>query len=242
MNVFAAASVADVVEAIGDRYETEQGVTIGVSRGASGVLCRQIENGAACDIFLPAHPAYIERLGRSNRVPMGRPCNIAGNRLALITRQGFLERDAAELDPTGDPGSRIEWMLRQAKRVAIANPDHAPAGRYAREVIDALPPIAGLSDKLVYGADVRMAARYVAEGAIDCGFVYQSDARAFADRIGSVIAVPPDLHAPIVYEACVIGNSEKAAAFVAYLASEAAAPIWREYGFESTPDLTTSSR
>ncbi|HPF38890.1 MAG TPA: molybdate ABC transporter substrate-binding protein [Phycisphaerae bacterium] len=241
MNVLAAASVADLVEAIGVRYQSERGVTIRISRGASGVLCRQIENGAACDVFLPAHPAYIERLGRSTRVSIGRPCAIAGNRLALITRRGWMEPDTVGPEGTGDPGSRIVRILTQANRVAIANVDHAPAGRYARRVLDAVGPIAGLGEKLVYGDDVRMTAQYVAEGVVDCGFVYQSDAQAFADRIGSVIAIPPGLHSPIVYEACVVGDSDEAAAFIAYLASEAAAPIWREHGFAAAP-VTTSSR
>lgn len=94
-----------------------------------------------------------------------------------------------------------------------------------------------LESRLAYGDDVRLTTQYVAEGAVDCGFVYLSDALAFEGRIGGYVIVPAGLHESIAYEACAVGRADAAAAFVAYLASEEAAPIWRSHGFSDVGEM-----
>ncbi|MCB9852186.1 MAG: molybdate ABC transporter substrate-binding protein [Phycisphaerales bacterium] len=231
LDVFAAASVADTVEAIAASYSEATRTRVRVSRGASGVLCQQIENGAACDVFIPANPQFIERLAVHDGTTVSNKREVATNRMVLIVRKGFVFDQDHSSDADESARRRIVAALERAQRVAIANVEHAPAGRYARQVIDALKMRGRLESKLVYADDVRLTSQYVADGAVDCGFVYLSDAKAFEGRIGGYVLVPAGLHESIAYDACVVSRADDAAAFVAFLVSEKAARIWRAYGF-----------
>lgn len=234
VHVFAAASIADAVEAVGRRYAEVKGVRVIVTRGASGILGRQIESGADCDVFVPAHRRFTDRLAVHDDVRVTHRCDVARNRLALIVRRGFtIEGD--RFSPTTADASREQLadVLGRAQRISIANAEHAPAGRYARQALDALGVSDAVASRLVYGDDVRLAARYVAQGAADCGIVYLSDASAFADQIGEAMIVPAALHEPIVYEACATSNAPRAAAFVEFLGSDTASEIWIAQGLES---------
>lgn len=230
VEVCAAASVADAVEVMGRSYSAATGVSVHVTRGASGILCRQIENGAPCNVFVPAHPRFIDRLARRNSLTVSNRRVVARNRLALIVRKGFSIETRGRVE---SPRDRIASVLKRAKRIVIANADHAPAGRYAQQMLDRLGLRESVSSRVAYGDDVRMTAQYVAQGAADCGIVYTTDAMAFRDQIGGMVIVPADLHEAIVYEACAIGDDPAGPAFVKYLASDKAAAIWRENGFES---------
>lgn len=231
IDVFAASSVADVVEAIGRRYSEATGVLVHVTRGASGVLCSQIENGARCDVYIPAQATFIQRLGERSKLPIDARRVVARNQLSLIVRTAFASATVAERE---QPASeRLIAILRESNRIAIGNADHAPAGRYALEALDGLGIREEVTSKLVLGDNVRLVAQYVAQSAADCGFVYTTDALAFADRIGGAIAVPADLHEAIEYEACAVGDRSAGRRFVDYLASDAAKATWTAFGFQA---------
>lgn len=232
MDVFAAASVADCVEDIGRQFEDATGRKIRVTRGASGILRQQIDFGAKCDVFIPADPQYANGLTSAAAASSARGRCVARNRLVLILRQDSPTHHNASVEGPGTPDAKIAEALRRARRIAIANPEHAPAGQRARQVFDALNIDATSDPRIVFGEDVRLTARYVAESHAECAIVYQTDGLAFKNQLGGILPIPPSLHGAIEYEAFIMSDHGDAAAFVDFIASDRAKDIWRQHGFD----------
>jgi molybdate transport system substrate-binding protein len=118
-------------------------------------------------------------------------------------------------------------------RIALGDPSHVPAGRYAREALEAVALWEKLQEKLVLGMNVRQVRDYVARGEVDAGIVFASDANIPGVRIDAVI--PADLHTPIRYPAAVLRlarNPEGATAFLEFLISKKGQRILESSGFE----------
>ena len=121
--------------------------------------------------------------------------------------------------------------------IMIASPDHAPAGRYARQALSWLGIWESLEPRILLADNVRLAARYVAFGSVEIGIVYATDADAFGDRLSIVHRFSNRESGDIVYRGAVCAGSADpiaAAAFLAFLASPTAEPIWRRRGFLAT--------
>ncbi len=230
IDVFAAASVADCVEDIGRQFEGSTGRRIRVTRGASGLLRQQIEFGAKCDVFIPADPQYADGLKSASAASSAQGRRVARNRLVLILRKDPPIHPDVDVHET--PDAKIAEVLRTAGRIAIANPEHAPAGQRARQVLDALNIDATSDPRLVFGEDVRLTARYVAEAHAECAIVYQTDGLAFKDQLGGILLIPQSLHDAIEYDAFVMNDHGDASAFVDFVASDRAMDIWRQHGFD----------
>jgi len=234
IDVVVAASLADVVDEIGRACQSADGTQIRVTSGASGVLCEQVRSGARCDIFIPADAAYIDRLfeGTTHEAPAR--FVLASNRLVLVGQRGRASA-SQPVDDTIDRIDEIQERLNGWKRIAIANPAHAPAGARAKEALSALGAWESLRPRLVFADDVRMAARYVAEGVADGGIVYQTDALAFSDSVAMLGRFDASLHASIRYEGVTGPNAvheEEALRFLKFMQGAAAREIWRRYGFD----------
>ena len=118
-------------------------------------------------------------------------------------------------------------------RVAIADPDLAPAGRYARESLTRLGLWDAIQERLVIGINVRATLAYVESGNVDAALVYQTDA-AIAGDVQVLDIVPPESHSAIVYPAAVIKRSERkieAREFLVFLRGQAAKSIFLRHGF-----------
>lgn len=233
-DLVAAASLADVLTELGAAFESEGGAPIRLTTGASGVLCEQVLSGAPCDLFVPADPGYVDRLVRGSDVKTRLRAELAANRLVVVTSNVSGHRTAPSEDADG-----LREALRAFRRIAIANPEHAPAGARAKEALIALGMWDSLKDRIVFADDVRMAARYVADRATEGGIVYRTDARSFDLSLEIVAVVPASLHAPIRYEA-VLGPEAKnvtdAERFLEFMLSDRAGKIWRDRGFETIDD------
>jgi molybdate transport system substrate-binding protein len=230
--VVVAASLADVITELGGAFEADGGAGVRLTTGASGVLCEQVIAGATCDLFIPADPAYINRL----RLPGDRldlRATLAANRLAIVVPRN---RGSASLVGEKSAGGLESLcdIISSWKRISIANPEHAPAGARAKEALTALELWRSLRDRIVFADDVRMAARYVSEGVVDGGLVYRTDARAFESTVEVIGVLPESLHVPIRYEA-VVGpkavHAAEAERFLKFMQSDEAGKIWRKYGF-----------
>lgn len=222
--VFAASSVADVLRDIADQYETDHPVRIVITQGASGNLCKQLELGAPCDVYLPADRVYLDRLRDRDLILGPTRRMLAGNGLVIV-------RPGAAAPTWPDP-SKLTAVAPGP--ISMASPEHAPAGRYATEVLKRAGLWDRLQPRLVYADNVRLAARYVAMGGAQAGIVYATDALAFAGKLSVVYLFPPGSHTPIVYEAAVCTRSTRrldASAFIAFAASEQAGKIWSQHGF-----------
>jgi len=221
LSVFAAASTVDVVEAIGENFTEQTGIVVRIASGPSGVLAHQISSGACCDVFVSAHPSYTKRL-QQQQANSGTLIDLVSNELVWVT--------AANRASNTSLSKRID----SARRVAIANPEHAPAGRYTRDALQAINYWEPLRDRLVFGNDARMTAQYVADGLVDLGVIYRSDATAFGDRIAILEPLAMPNGQSIRYQGLAFrcgGNGATAEEFLAFLASYQSADHWRRAGF-----------
>ncbi len=238
--VFAAASLKGpldrAVDLLGERDRcVGPGRRIRISYASSGILARQIRFGAPADLFIGADPRwidYLERHGRIDRQPGGRRTLFA-NRLVVIA-------PAAPPGPASSaaalaPGSAAARLLGRA-RLAIGDPGHVPAGRYARAALRALGLWRQAQGRLILAANVRFAAAYVARREAALGIVYETDARA-EPAVRIVARIPPGAHPPIRYDAAIVrgGNAVCARRWLAALDSPAGRKPFAAAGYGPVP-------
>lgn len=225
LRVYAAASLKDAIGELSQRYEADRDVAIKAIHAGSGTLARQIAHGAPADIFIPAHPQWLDWLANQG-LHFEQRGAIAANRLVLIA-----PRDT----PAGGAGvkKRLATLAEGGERVAIGHPAYVPAGIYARQALKALGHWQALRSRLVRAANARATVAMVARGGIAAGLVYRTDARV-SDRVRALGLLPADTHDPIQYPAVVLEPvSEPAKAFRAWLESPAARTVLADHGFHT---------
>lgn len=225
ITVFAAASLTESLGEIARRYEAAQGVTVKLSVAASSVLARQIESGAAADLFISADGAWMDYLEKRGLVQAASRRDLLGNRLVLVAPAG----SSVVVDLR--PGVDLAAALGPSGRLAIAEPDGVPAGRYAVAALRALGAWQTVENRTARAENVRAALAFVARGEAPLGVVYATDA-AVEPRVRVVAPFPPESHAPIVYPVALMpGASPAAAAFLAWLAGPEAGAVFAAAGF-----------
>ena len=222
--VFVAASLTDVMDRLGEEFSANEGVNVNFNLGGSTTLAQQIIRGAPADAFISAGAHPMDKLVARGLVSPDTGVELLTNRLVLVG----LPNAAGELGITS-----LEGLANADVRVAIADPDLAPAGSYAREALENLGLWRRLEPRIVPSSDVRVALGYVKTGNVDAGIVYLTDARNDRDlRILGV--VPSESHSPIVYPAAVIADSRHEASarkFLLFLQSQEAQETFAEFGF-----------
>lgn len=222
--VLAAASLTDALNSLKSSYELNHpGVKLTYSFGSSGKLAQQIEQGAPADLFLSASQADMNTLDEKQLILPDTRVDFSGNALALITAK---ESNVAI-------SSFEELNDASLQHIAAGAPESVPAGRYTKEVLENLKIWDSLSDRLVFGSDVRQVLTFVEAGNAEVGVVYSSDA-ATSEKVKVLAEAKEDLHGPIVYPGAVVRDSahvEAAKEFLSYLTSEEGKKVLREYGF-----------
>ena len=119
-----------------------------------------------------------------------------------------------------------------AGRLALGDPDHVPAGQYARQAIEKLGWWPTLKSRIAPAPDVRAALVYVERGECAAGLVYSTDA-VQSDRVITLATVPDSLHRPIVYPAAIVKGRANAQtlSLLAFFSSDTTAVIFRKHGF-----------
>jgi molybdate transport system substrate-binding protein len=221
LTVAAAANVRPALEQIATAFEKKMGTTITISYGASGLLERQIENGAPFDVFLSADAGHLDRLEERHLV-------LAGSRV-------FYARGVLVLAISHNSGMDIRRLADLARsplrRIALANPQTAPYGEAARETLVRMGLWDRFQGRVVYAENVRDALRYAETGDADYAFAALSEAMGSNLRF---LRVPDDLHAPIRQQGAVLkasAQSSRAVAFLRYLAGPDARAIWDRFGY-----------
>ena len=222
--VFAAASLTDALQEIGAAYEKTAAVQIRMSFDASSNLAHQIEAGAPADLFFSADTRWMDYLESRHLIRSATRRNVVGNQLVLIAPAD--SRIRLEIAP--------HFALAAALgrgRLAVADPDSVPAGRYARSALSTLGVWDEVVDRLARAENVRAAMRYVAGGEAPLGIVYSSD--ALVDRSVRVVdTFPANTHEPIVYPLALTTSARgEAAGFWAYLQSPRGRAVFIRYGF-----------
>ena len=217
--VFAAASLADVLEEVAALHETRTGQAVRISAGGSGTLARQILAGAPADIFVSANAEWMAEVAARNPVAAASRVDLLGNRLVVIGAVGTDDLMLADLPATLGNG-----------RLALALPEAVPAGRYAQQALEHLGLWDDLQSRLAPADDVRGALVFVATGAAPFGIVYATDAVADA-RVTVVAEIPAATHAPIIYPAAMVSDAPGTSAFMATLQGAEAAALFEAAGF-----------
>ncbi|AMN45664.1 hypothetical protein ACG33_00790 [Steroidobacter denitrificans] len=232
--VFAAASLTDVLQEIGERYTQTSGTPVRLSFAASSVLARQIESGARAQVYFSADQDWMDYLQAHDLIDRGSRQNLLGNRLVLIApSDSKTSFRLAEIKK--DRGKTIRTALLEALgpagRLSIADPDSVPAGKYAMSALETLNLWDIVESRQIRADNVRMALMYVARGETPLGIVYSTDASA-EPRVRIVDFFPSSSHEPITYPIAATHDAgRQARPFLEFLRGEAARTIFFRAGF-----------
>lgn len=220
LTVAAAASLAPILDELGELYEDETGYPIVFSYGATGNLAQQIRNGAPFDIFASADAMRVDELIREGSLDEDTRLSFAQGVLVLV-----------EAPKLGLSLESVEDLAHPIVRdVAVANPRHAPYGMAAAQSLLRTGVEVTVLPKLVYGESVRHAGLLVQSGNTDAGLISKSIAKSMGLRGRDV---PQALHDPIQHVAAVVSDTarpEQAVLFLELLSSPEAQAILEQFG------------
>jgi molybdate transport system substrate-binding protein len=226
VTVFAAASLKEAMDEQAKRFQASTGNKVVVSYGASNALAKQIDAAAPADLFISADAEWMDYLQQAMLVAPNARFDLLRNTLVLIAPSS----SASTLKIA--PGFGLAAALRNDK-LAMANPDAVPAGKYGRSALEKLGVWRAVEKQVARAENVRAALALVSRGEAPFGIVYRTD--ALADKgVKIVDTFPPGSHAPIVYPAAVLAasNSPAARPLLDYLRSASARAVWEEHGFD----------
>jgi molybdate transport system substrate-binding protein len=226
LSVAAAADLNFALKEIAVHYQHDTGNTLKISFGSSGNFFTQIQNGAPFDVFLSADIGYPQKLADTGLADKLTLYRYAEGKLVLWVPNN------SKLDLK----QGIEILLAPAvKKIAIANPAHAPYGRAAEQALKKAGVYERIQGKLVLGENISQTAQFVQTGNADIGIVAESLALSpTMQSAGRYVEVRAALYAPIEQGAIVLKGSRKQAAakaFLDYLKQPAARTIMQKYGF-----------
>lgn len=218
LSIAAASDLAGVSKALSEAFEKQQGrkVKVRFTLGSSGILARQIENGAPFDVFLSANERYVVDLARSGRIEGFTTRAYASGVVGLWSLDGKITTLEA---------------LTKARTIALANPAHAPYGVAAKEALEKLDLWTRLKPKIVFGENVRQALQYAESGNADAVVT------AWPLILGKpgAVRIPASLHQPIRQIGGIVKGSrrgEQAEAFLQFLTKGGGAAILESGGFQ----------
>ncbi|OCF99139.1 molybdate ABC transporter substrate-binding protein [Gilliamella sp. wkB72] len=218
ITVFAAASLTNAMQDIATSYKDAE---IVFSFASSSVLAKQIEQGAPADIFMSADQKWMNYL-IEHKVATDKQ-NLLKNGLVLIApKQSKLEK--VEINANTD----WQAILPKGERLAVGDPDHVPAGLYAKESLTNLGVFDKLLPQMAPASNVRDALMLVERNEAALGIVYSTDAKV-SDKVKIIGSFPAETFTPIEYPITLLKPEAKE--FYQYLSSETAKKIFQKYGF-----------
>jgi molybdate transport system substrate-binding protein len=227
VTVFAAASMTDALEQLAQDYRRVSADRMRFSFASSSTLARQIEAGAPADIFISANEQWMGYLARKALIEPATQRSPVGNTLTIIAPAG-----SAISSIQIEPGFNIAGLIGAGERIAAGDPEHVPAGIYAKEALETLG-VWSVAEPLLARADsVRAALALVERGEAPLGITYATD--ALASRAVKVVATfPPQSHKPITYPFAIVAGRSTAQVrrFFDYVTTGTAAPVYRSFGF-----------
>jgi len=221
--IFAAASLTDALRDAGALFEKQHPVSVWCSFGSSGVLARQINQGAPADVYVSANPGWVAFLAEGGWVVEESRVTLLSNRLVVVQPDGHSRRLTTAED------------LLQVSRLALGDTRTSPAGMYAKAFLVNRGLWPALEDRVVQAMNVRAALAYVERGEVEAGIVYASDAIQTEGVMQSFV-IDSSQHPPVQYVGALVQSSEPSAAagaFLDFLQSAEAGAVFRQHGFET---------
>ena len=224
--VAAASDLSSVFPEVAARFERETGRKVTLNFGSSGQFLLQIENGAPIDVFFSADLQYPQRLESEGLTQPGSLYKYAVGKLVLYVPNGSAV----------DPSQGLRALLSpQVRKIAIANPQHAPYGRAAVEALKNQGLYDALQGKLVLGENISQAAQFVQSGNADAGILALALALGLAMRsAGHFAEVPTSSYTPLEQAAVILKSSREkatAALFLDYIRRPEIVSLLAQYGF-----------
>lgn len=215
--VLAASSLTEAIEAAADAWEAQGHLRPVLSFAGSASLARQVEQGAPADVVITADAQWMDWLAQHALVATATRRDIASNSLV------FVRRDLHAGLPT-----EAGW---QSRRIAMADPDSVPAGRYARSALEHAGAWERVEAMIVPTENVRQALALVERGEADLGVVYATDARTVPGLVTDALPLPEGVE--VFYPAARLASSTSADAdaFLDFLSTPDGAAILCEHGF-----------
>ena len=226
LTVAAASDLQSALPEMVSQFEKETGQHVRLTFGSSGNFFTQIQNGAPFDVFLSADVDYPRRLETTRQAEPGSLYEYATGRIVLWTRND------SRIDVQRGLGVVAEASVR---RIAIANPEHAPYGRAAVAALRHEGLYERAQMKFVLGENISQAAQFAQSGSADLGVLALSLALSPAlKRSGTYVEIPDAWYPPIEQAAIILTSSrQKALArqFIDYLKKPGSVRILQSYGF-----------
>ena len=223
--VDAAASLKNALDEVNAAFTKEKSVKVATSYAASSALAKQIESGSPADVFISADLDWMDYLAGKKLIKPATRANLLGNKIVLIAPvSSKLKVDVA-------PNFPLAKLLGDG-RLAMADPNAVPAGKYGKAALEKLGAWDGVKGNIAQAENVRAALLLVARGEAPLGIVYATDAAA-EPNVRIVGAFPDGSHPPIIYPAAVTksAKSPDAKPFLDLLKSAKARPAFEKQGF-----------
>jgi molybdate transport system substrate-binding protein len=226
ITIAAASDLNFAMKDLVSQYEKVSGHHVKLSLGSSGNFYSQIQNGAPFDLYFSADIGYPKKLEEAGLVVPGSLYPYAVGRIVLWTGNG----------PHPDLSKGLE-ILREPtiKKIAIANPKHAPYGRAAVAAMEYFKVYDQVKDKLILGENISQAAQFIESGACDAGIIALSLALAPAMKAaGQYWEIPATAHSPLEQGAVILKqskNPEAARQFLEFIKGPHGQEIMKRYGF-----------
>ena len=221
LTVFAASDLGPVFKQIIPALERKTRTSVTLVLGSTGMLTQQIRNGAPADVFFAANESFVKQL--------------ASEHLTLPQTTALYARGRITIVALKSTSIHIESLANLAdtrvRRIALANPQHAPYGLAARQALEAAGVWKTVEPKLVFGENVQQAVQFVRSGSADAGLV----ARSVSDTPDlRWTLVDAGLHAPLDQVAVVVARTKQprvAAAFIEFVNSSDGRIVMKHFGF-----------
>jgi molybdate transport system substrate-binding protein len=226
VRVAAASDLAKAFEDVGKAFEQKSGIKPNFNFSSSGLLAKQIEQGAPFFLFAAANKNFVDQVVKTGKCDAATAQLYSRGRLVLWSKSGA----PAKLTDLVDP---------KYKRIGIANPDHAPYGKAAKQALEKAGIYDQVKDRLVLGENISATMTYAKEGSVDVAFValslaIQTDAQLYSP-------VDLDLHEPLEQTMVVCGKGPEADAarqLAEFIVSTDGRAIMERYGFSTTGVMT----
>lgn len=222
VRVAAAADLTRAFEELGRAFEQHSGERVVFSFGATGLLAKQLREGAPFDVFAAANTAFVDEVVKAGACDGATQRPYARGHLVVWTRKGGIT----------PPTTLAELGDARFKRISIANPDHAPYGMAAKQALEKLGLWDTLKPRLVLGENVRQALQFAETGNVEAAIVARS--LTILDRDNPTLPIDEGLHRPIDQSLVVCTRGSNRAGgdrFAAFVSSDEGKAIMVRHGF-----------
>ncbi|MDX1302922.1 molybdate ABC transporter substrate-binding protein [Photobacterium sp.] len=226
VTVFAASSLTNAISEVAGLYKETAGIDTTLSFASSSTLARQIAQGAPADIYLSANNKWMDYVSQQKMIEPESRQSLLTNSLVLVAPK-FYSEDKIEVTAGWDLSQAL-----QGTRLAVGDPAHVPAGRYAKESLQTLGLWQQAEPLLARANNVRSALVLVERGEAMLGMVYKTDA-LISKQVKLVAKIPATSHQPIEYPIAIVNGMSRPEVkdFYQFLQSEQALAVFTKYGF-----------